>query len=81
MSVVALQPVTHIPAPAVNVFGRLIQRCAVCGMVLIDQQYNPGTDKPLPEEVLVRVSDEGVETAPFEYPLPDDFCLRSRGDC
>lgn len=28
--------ITHIPSPSINVCGRTIQRCAVCGELLLD---------------------------------------------
>lgn len=34
-----LATVTHVAAPAVTIDGRTIQRCAICGEKLVDEDY------------------------------------------
>lgn len=74
--------VSHIPAPAIWVNGRMIQRCAVCGEVLIDKP-GPRT-MPLPEDTVARtpLSKVGNRRGKSDYEFsefggrtPRDLCV------
>lgn len=79
-------PVTHIAGPIINMQDRIIQRCAVCGELLVDtkdqitladalEAIKVGIWAPLS---MVRI-DNGrsvrVDLPPDE--LPDDACIRT----
>ena len=78
--------VTHAAGPAVNVGGRVIQRCAVCGLKLLDSKNTAGPVGPngeppefplWAEAALVEIDGNRQSlTGTFgEDPTPADFCI------
>jgi hypothetical protein len=76
--------VTHIAGVHVNVDGRVIQRCALCGEKLIDSAHSlnigftDASGYPVFQAgTLVRQRDDGIweYAKPQAHSLPNDNCL------
>ena len=82
--------VTHVAGPVVNINGRIIQRCVVCGdklfdnlrmMVMLKEDGTPPNALTFPERHVVTV-DGGRKTVGGDFAddnvlIPADFCLES----
>ena len=71
--------VTHIAAPPVVLEDRIIQRCSLCGMKLIDMpkpsiQDEKPPDKPWIPGKFISVSEDFQVMMPFTDYIPTDLC-------
>ena len=80
--------ITHFVGPRMDICGRIIQRCAVCGAKLCDSEGvmiprdpdgTPGRFPTWPEGSVVRVTlgnPTHTELLRFDVRLPHDACIR-----
>lgn len=82
---IAWEPVTHLAGLPVNIRGRLVQRCALCGALLRDNidevapedpEGNPASAVAWPMNALIHSEGQATWVVPGRPDtLPADCCL------